>query len=142
MKHLRLTTLATGRILAGCASGSNAGSDAGLEPSVEFATPEIRAALETPSHIVPPEVSNRAVVARALEDEYRATEEFERRISGRIEVAIFVDASGKVQRAAILESSGRPALDRAALNVAAVIEFTPARDGDRPVPVWIAVPIR
>jgi TonB family protein len=141
MKHLRLMTVATCLILIGCASGSNAGIDAGLEPPVEFATPEIRAAVDSASFTVRPEVSNRGVVAQALADEGKATEGLERGASVHTQVAFLVDVSGKVQRAVVLESSGHPAIDRAALNVAAVMEFTPARDGDRPVPAWISLPI-
>ncbi|MCH1570201.1 MAG: energy transducer TonB, partial [Longimicrobiales bacterium] len=39
------------------------------------------------------------------------------------------------------ESSGHPALDDAALNVAGAYEFSPARNGDEDVPVWVQFPI-
>jgi TonB family protein len=39
------------------------------------------------------------------------------------------------------EGSGYQELDDAALRVAGMIEFTPARNRDQAVPVWISLPI-
>jgi protein TonB len=136
----RLAALAC-LLTAGCASGSGGGSQAELEPPPEYATPEILAALESASYTVAPEIANRAVVAHAMEEEYRQTEAYEQGISGSVGVAFLVDDQGQVQRAVVHESSGRPDLDRAGLDVASVTEFTPAMDGDRPVAAWITIPI-
>jgi protein TonB len=45
---------------------------------------------------------------------------------------------GNVQ---INKSSGHQALDEAALAVAEMIRFTPARNNEKLVPVWISLPI-
>ena len=41
----------------------------------------------------------------------------------------------------ISKSSGYPALDEAALSVAATMQFTPAYNRDEPVSVWVEIPI-
>jgi len=41
----------------------------------------------------------------------------------------------------VAESSGHQALDDAALLVADIIQFSPALNRDKRVPVWISVPI-
>jgi TonB family protein len=46
-----------------------------------------------------------------------------------------------VVRSLVNESSGHKALDDAALKVAEIIEFTPALNRDKRVPVWISLPI-
>lgn len=141
MTHLRLIVAATFVFAAGCASASGAGSQDGAETPIEQATPQIRAAIESASYTERPQIENRPVVAEAMEREFRATEQYDNGVSGSVEVAVLVDAAGTLQRAVILESSGHPALDRAALNVLAVAEFSPARDGDRATPAWISMPI-
>jgi TonB family protein len=46
-----------------------------------------------------------------------------------------------VIRTAVDKTSGHHALDEAALEVARMIEFTPALNRDKRVPVWISLPI-
>jgi len=87
-----------------------------------------------------PDIKNRSEIAQALEREYP------RRlrnagVGGTVQVWFFIDAEGEVQRLQVKESSGQKALDDAALRVAGSIDFTPARNRDEAVPVWIALPI-
>jgi TonB family protein len=60
---------------------------------------------------------------------------------GRAEVWISVDVAGTVDRVRLAEGSGIDALDRAALEAAAVARFEPARRGDEAVPTWIRFPV-
>jgi protein TonB len=62
-------------------------------------------------------------------------------IGGTATVWFFLDETGTVRRVLLDDSSGHQALDDAAMRVAGQIEFTPARNRDEPVPVWIALPI-
>ena len=91
-------------------------------------------------YTVRPDVKNREEVAAALEREYPASLRDEG-IGGRVKVWFFVDEEGTVLRVQVNESSGYEALDRAALQVANIIEFTPALNRDRRVPVWVSLPI-
>ncbi|MEJ2503202.1 MAG: M56 family metallopeptidase [Gemmatimonadota bacterium] len=63
-------------------------------------------------------------------------------IGGTANVWFFIDAEGAVKKAVVNRGSGYPALDEAALEVARLMEFTPARNRDEPVPVWVALDIR
>ncbi|HEU5210806.1 MAG TPA: M56 family metallopeptidase [Longimicrobiales bacterium] len=87
-----------------------------------------------------PELRNRNDVARALERNYPPLLR-EAGIGGEALVWFFIDRSGAVTRTAINRSTGYPALDSAALNVARTMEFTPAMNRDEPTPVWVAIPI-
>lgn len=89
---------------------------------------------------VRPNITNREVVARALEAEYPPLLR-DAGIGGTATAWFFLDQAGTVQRVLLKDSSGHKALDDAAVRVARQIEFTPALKGDKPVPVWIALPI-
>ena len=62
-------------------------------------------------------------------------------IGGTVNVWFFVDQAGTVQEVGVNRGSGYPALDDAALEVARLMEFTPALNRDQPVPVWVALDI-
>jgi TonB family protein len=87
-----------------------------------------------------PEVTNRSVVARALEREYPPALR-DAGIGGAVIVFFFIDAEGVVRDARVHQTSGFPALDQAALRVAQIFEFTPAFNREQAVPVWIQIPI-
>ncbi len=89
---------------------------------------------------VRPEVKNRREVEQALEREYPALLR-DAGIGGSTLVWFFIDEDGKVQDLQVRKSSGHASLDQAALKVAEVIEFTPALNRDKRVPVWISLPI-
>jgi len=105
------------------------------------------AAAENPSEsptftpfTVRPDIANRGTVARAMEAEYPPLVR-DAGIGGTAVVWFFIDETGATRRALLRESSGHKALDEAALRVAEQVEFTPALNGEEPVPVWIALPI-
>jgi TonB family protein len=91
-------------------------------------------------YTVRPDIKNRRDIAEALEAEYPPVLR-DAGVGGTIQVWFFIDETGRVARTQINESSGHQALDDAALRVASVIEFTPARKEEKPVPVWISLPI-
>ncbi|HEX6590275.1 MAG TPA: M56 family metallopeptidase, partial [Longimicrobiales bacterium] len=62
-------------------------------------------------------------------------------VGGTATVWFLIDETGRVQRTQIQRSSGNATLDEAALQVARMMEFTPARNRDREVAVWIQLPI-
>ena len=53
----------------------------------------------------------------------------------------FISEEGTVLYRRISESSGHVPLDEAALEVAAIFQFTPAMSRDERVAVWIQLPI-
>ena len=91
-------------------------------------------------YTVKPTLINRDVVSRALIAQYppdlRSVG-----VGGEVQIWVFVDENGDVQKANVRTSSGQQALDEAAVRVARVMKFTPARNKDVPVPVWISLPI-
>jgi TonB family protein len=87
-----------------------------------------------------PDIKNRAAAVRAIGDEYPPLLR-DAGVGGTATVWFFIDETGRVQRVRLNESSGHDALDEAALRVGLRIEFTPAQNGDKPVPVWISLPI-
>jgi TonB family protein len=89
---------------------------------------------------VRPDITNRDEVARSLNSEYPSILR-NAGIGGTAQVWFYIDEDGRVQRTLINETSGRDSLDRAALRVARIIEFSPAMNRDRAVPVWISLPI-
>ena len=98
---------------------------------------------ETPTFTpftVRPDIRNRSEVVAALEREYPPLLR-DAGIGGTIDVWFFIDETGRVIRTLVDKSSGHRALDDAALIVASVIQFTPALNRDKRVPVWISLPI-
>lgn len=115
--------------------GSSDGSDAEDEPVVAIG--------ETPSFTpftVAPQLRNRAEVGRALEREYPPLLR-DAGVGGQVEVWIRISDAGQVEAVQVNQSSGHAALDAAALEVGQVMEFTPAMNRDRQVPVWVSIPI-
>jgi protein TonB len=109
-------------------------------PPEEVTTTDISAAPTFTPYTVRPDIKNRTEVARALEREYPPLLR-DAGIGGTVQVWFFIDEQGRVQRTQVNESSGHKALDDAAIAVAGIIEFTPALNRDKRVPVWISLPI-
>jgi len=98
---------------------------------------------ETPSFTpftVAPQLKNRDDVGRALEREYPPLLR-DAGVGGKVEVWVRISDQGKVEDVQIHQSSGHPALDEAAIKVGQVMEFTPAMNRDKQVPVWVSIPI-
>lgn len=89
---------------------------------------------------VKPELTNRAEAARTVERVYPPALQ-EAGVGGQVIIWIYVDETGVVRNSQIHESSGYPELDAAARRAVQVFEFTPARNRNKVVPVWIAIPI-
>jgi protein TonB len=61
---------------------------------------------------------------------------------GTVRCLVTVDAAGRVEAAAVLASSGSPALDRAALEAVTRTPFAPARAGEEAVRGELVVAVR
>jgi len=109
-------------------------------PPTETATTDIGAAPVFTPFTVRPDIKNRSEISRAMEREYPPLLR-DAGIGGTVTVWFFINEEGEVQQTRVNESSGHKALDDAALKVADVIEFTPALNRDKQVPVWISLPI-
>ena len=109
-------------------------------PPTETTTTDISSTPTFTPYTVRPGVKNRDELARAMEREYPPLLR-DAGIGGTVIVHFFIDETGVVQNALVAETSGHRALDEAALKIAPIIEFTPALNRDRRVPVWIQLPI-
>jgi protein TonB len=63
-------------------------------------------------------------------------------IEGQAVVKALVDVDGSIMAVQILKSSGNQMLDEAALAAARKSTFTPAKQRDKFVRVWVSIPIR
>lgn len=63
-------------------------------------------------------------------------------VGGNADVWIYIDATGTVGNALIKKTTGNRELDAMALQVARLMRFSPARDGDKAVDIWIEAPIK
>ncbi len=89
---------------------------------------------------VRPELRNRAEFESLLEREYPALLR-DAGIGGTVVVHFFINDEGVVENHFVAESSGHEALDAAASRIAPELRFTPARNYDQEVPVWVMIPI-
>jgi periplasmic protein TonB len=87
-----------------------------------------------------PELRNSGDVQRALVRNYPPLLR-DAGIGGTAVVWFFIDEKGEVLRTQLSKSSGYPALDEAANNVAQMMRFTPAKNRDKIVQVWVEIPI-
>jgi TonB family protein len=62
-------------------------------------------------------------------------------VEGTPHVSLHITDAGEVAVARLRQSSGHDALDQAALRVAGVMRFSPARFNDRPIPIWFDVAV-
>jgi TonB family protein len=89
---------------------------------------------------VAPSITNREEIIRTMNESYPPLLR-DAGIGGTVRVFFFIGADGIVEQVRMDQSSGHPALDEAAMNVAGAYRFSPARNGDDPVPVWVSFPI-
>jgi TonB family protein len=87
-----------------------------------------------------PRLRNKAALIELAERRYPAMLR-EAGVSGSVGVYFFVSERGQVTNAVVQSSSGYAQLDGVALEVAKTGEFEPAMNRDRPVGVWIVLPI-
>jgi TonB family protein len=89
---------------------------------------------------VPPELLNEPEVRQHLQKNYPPLLR-EAGISGVVTVWFYLDRSGRVIKTLVSVPSGFPAMDSAALQVADVMRFRPAKNRDKIVDVWVQIPI-
>ena len=109
-------------------------------PPENVTTTDIAAAPTFTPFTVRPDIRNRGEVARVLEREYPPLLR-DAGIGGTVDIWFYIDEEGKVVKTQVDKSSGHKALDDAALKVSEIIQFTPALNRDKRVPVWISLPI-
>jgi TonB family protein len=111
-----------------------------LPPPPAEKTQDLAAAPTFTPYTVAPSILNRAEVQKVLEEKYPPLLR-DAGIGGTVRVYFFIDETGKVIDRRIDKSSGHKDLDDAALQVAAVMRFSPALNRDKKVPVWVSFPI-
>lgn len=89
---------------------------------------------------VRPELRNASTVQAALVRNYPPLLR-DAGIGGSPVVWFFIDEGGKVIKTQLSKSSGYTALDEAALKVADIMQFSPAFNRDKKVPVWVEIPV-
>jgi protein TonB len=89
---------------------------------------------------VRPELRNSAEVQRALVRNYPPLLR-DAGIGGQATVWFFIDENGRVIKTQLSKPSGYTALDEAALDVAKIMQFSPAYNRDKKVPVWVEIPV-
>jgi TonB family protein len=89
---------------------------------------------------VPPELLNAREVSAALQRFYppllRSAD-----VGGTVKLWFYIDREGNVAKVLLKSGSGHAALDDAALKVAEVMQFSPAKNRDQIVAVWVDMPI-
>jgi TonB family protein len=89
---------------------------------------------------VEPKLNNQPEVLRALQRYYPPLLR-DAGIGGRVVMWFYIDETGRVLKTQLHESSGYEALDLAAQRVAETLRFTPGKNRDKAVPVWVQLPI-
>lgn len=87
-----------------------------------------------------PVLRDREEFARTLQQHYPASLK-EQGIEGTTVLWVFIDEAGEVGRTMVTQSSGHALLDEAAMQAMQTARFTPARNREQPVSVWIMLPI-
>lgn len=85
----------------------------------------------------PPTMRNRAEV-QALLQRYYPRNLKDAGIGGRVELWLYVNEQGTVEKSEVKTSSGNGLLDEAAQRVASEMQFTPAKNRDKVTAVWVS----
>ena len=109
-------------------------------PPDEVKTTELSQSPQFVVHTQKPIMQNRAEVDRVLEREYPSLLK-DAGIGGTTIVHLFIDEEGIVRNQLVKTPSPHKGLDDAALKIAAVARFSPAYNRDKPVALWIELPI-
>ena len=91
-------------------------------------------------YTVAPLLQNREEAAKAILANYPRMLK-EAGLGGEVLMWFFIDKEGVVQEARVAKSSGFNEMDEAATRVASLLEFSPAKNRDVVVPVWVQIPI-
>lgn len=109
-------------------------------PSASGKSEDISAAPTFTPMTVRPELKNSADIQRELIRNYPPLLR-DAGIGGTAVLWFFIDEKGEVLKTQIHTSSGYPALDEAAGKVAKMMRFSPAKNRDKIVQVWVEIPI-
>ena len=104
------------------------------EPVERMETPAVAAPAQARIDGEPPKLKS------AIRPEYPKASRM-RKEEGDVLIEIFVGADGLAESADVIESSGYPELDAAALKAALGARFTPAKSGGRPVGMKVRLPV-
>ncbi|MDH3733554.1 MAG: energy transducer TonB [Gemmatimonadota bacterium] len=85
----------------------------------------------------PPAMRNRSQVMQLLQRYYPRNLK-DAGIGGRVELWLYVNEQGRVERSEVKTSAGNALLDDAAQRVAADMEFSPAKNRDKTTAVWVS----
>ena len=85
----------------------------------------------------PPAMTNRGEVTQLLQRYYPRNLK-DAGIGGRVELWLYVDDQGRVEKSEVKTSSGNALLDDAAQQVASEMRFTPAKNRDKVTAVWVS----
>lgn len=85
----------------------------------------------------PPTMRNRGEV-QALLQRYYPRNLKDAGIGGRVELWLYVNEQGAVEKSEVKTSSGNGLLDEAAKRVASEMQFTPAKNRDKVTAVWVS----
>ena len=91
-------------------------------------------------YTVRPRIRNSYEIEAATEREF-PKDLREAGLGGMTCVWFYIDRDGRVLRSLIRQSSGRLAMDSAAMRVARIMTFTPALNGDTAVRAWVEFPV-
>lgn len=91
-------------------------------------------------YTIAPVLTNEGEMARLLEREYPPHLR-DAGVGGTVVLQVLLSEEGRLLEVRVATSSGMEAIDRAALRVAPRLRFTPALNRDRPVAVWITLPV-
>jgi TonB family protein len=135
---LRGTEPVATSVVLGITFGEGAGVQAAAAP--------LAARASGPNQPVPadfdvaPQVSNAARVRQSLLREYPIGLR-DAGVGGHVEMWFYVNEQGTPEDFQIRQGSGHSALDEAALRVARVFQFAPARRGNQAIATWISLRI-
>lgn len=85
----------------------------------------------------PPKLKNPRETQELIQRLY-PTQLREAGVEGFVLLWIYIDDNGVVGKSQVQESSGYDEMDKAAMSIAAKMEFTPALKGEKRMPVWVA----
>ena len=88
-----------------------------------------------------PVIVNHAEIVQARRHEYRTTGLMEQAVADTTVVELLVGTLGEVEDARVGVSSQNETVDQAALRVARIHRFEPARNRGRAVPAWVSLSI-
>ncbi len=97
-------------------------------------------AADRPSFIpydTPPVMDNRSAVIQAIARQYPRNLK-DAGIGGRVELWLYINTEGLVEKSEVKTSSGHLLLDSAAEQVAPLMRFTPAKNRDKVTAVWVS----